>query len=271
MMLSAIANAAPPAPVVAHQVKTQRRDLSRVLALPTMIEPWLWADVPSPAAGLVATVTADVGLVVKHGQVLAAVTVLDANGRAHGEAKVLAPFDGVIAARHAQPGSYAPVGEPLFTLIQEANMRFAVDVPEVELPLLHPGARVRVSIAAYPGRIWDSQVARVSPVVDTSTHTVRAIGELTNPDRTLRSGLSGRVQLELESHERALVVPSAAVVRKDGDYVFRAEGDRARRSPVRVGLEQDGLIEIVSGVADGDVLLVGEAPLADGGAIRVVY
>jgi hypothetical protein len=61
------------------------------------------------------------------------------------------------------------------------------------------------------------------------------------------------------------------VVRKDGDFVFRAEGDRARRAPVRVGLEQDGYIEILAGVADGDVLLVGEAPLSDGAAIRVQY
>jgi multidrug efflux pump subunit AcrA (membrane-fusion protein) len=96
--------------------------------------------------------------------------------------------------------------------------------------------------------------------------------DLPNADGRIRPGLYGQVRLTLERRERALTLPSSVVRYGEGPpYVFvAAAGDVARRTPIEIGLEVGGWVEVVGGLgSDAQVIASPPAALADGTELRV--
>jgi RND family efflux transporter MFP subunit len=264
--------AAPPPPAAAvRQVKPTRRDITLRLLAPVTIEPVDAVEVPAPAPGLIAAVLVDVGARVKRGEVLARIALLDASGRVRGKANVLAPVDSVVTARSARLGAYAaPGGRPLFTLMDPSRLLAGIEVPETRIVQVRAGQRVSVSLAALPHRVYQSVVQRKGLIIDRATRTARVEAPLENADLALMVGMSGQAVIELAARRDALVVPRAAVVREaGGTWVFRLDGNRARRAAVKIGIEDDAAAEILQGVGERDVLLVSDAPLRDGASVEV--
>ena len=97
----------------------------------------------------------------------------------------------------------------------------------------------------------------IAPSVDSATNAALARVRLANPDRLLKVGMFAEVRVKLRDIRAALVVPPAAVSKTDeGAAVYVVSGDQATRTPVKTGLETPEAVEILSGLAEGQSILM---------------
>jgi RND family efflux transporter MFP subunit len=194
-------------------------------------------------------------------------------------ATIEAPFDGVVTARTIDPGDMvyqasSPKGssQPLLKVAKLDVIRLKTYVPEREAVWADKGDAATITFDALPGQVFTGSIARLSGAIDPATRTMLAEIDLPNVDGRIRPGLYGQVRLTLERREASLALPAAAVQFRDGAaFVFvAAAGDVARRTPVQIGLNVDGWVEIRGGLHGDERVVTGSPPgLADGAALRI--
>lgn len=185
------------------------------------------------------------------------------------KSRVTAPRAGLVSRRTANVGGTASAGAaPLFRIVADGEIELAADVTEAALARIKPGQIATVDVAGAGTR--EGRVRLVSPEVDRATRlgNVRiALGS--NP--SLRVGAFGRGRI-LTGESRGLAVPAAAVLfNAQGAIVQRITNDRVETVAVRTGLRADGLVEILSGLADGDLVVAKAGTfLRHGDAVRPI-
>ena len=190
-----------------------------------------------------------------------------------GECLVRAPFDGVVSAKSRYPGAIVSPSDEIYEFVSVDPLRAVFDVPTTALSLVEPGkTRLSLSVDAYPGEEVGLVVADAFPVADPGTRTVRVKALLPNPDGRYRPGMFATASFALDERANVLVVPFEAVLRIESRRcVYKVEGGRAKLVDVETGLRRDDVLEIVSGLSDGDEIVVdGIHRLADGVPVRVV-
>lgn len=189
------------------------------------------------------------------------------------ECAVRAPFDGVVASKKLHPGAMVSSSSEIYTIVATDPLYALFDVPTTALPLLKPGeTKIRATVDAYPDDPVDLVVAEAYPVADSATRTVTVKALLPNPDGRYLAGMYATGAFALDERADVLVVPFEAVLRiRDRRCVYKVDGGRAVLADVAVGLRHDDVVEISSGLADGDEIVVdGLHRLSDGAAVRVV-
>ena len=186
-----------------------------------------------------------------------------------GDRTIRAPFAGMLGIRQVSPGALVTPGTVIATL--DAIDRVYVDfaVPERALATLAPGQRVSGRATAYPDIPFEGTVATIGSRIDPSTRTLTVRADFPNPDRRLRPGMLVDVRLHQPERE-ALVVPEIAIVQVGTEaFAWRVgEGGKVERAPVAVGSRQQGQAEILSGLAEGDRIVVdGTGKLRPGGVV----
>jgi membrane fusion protein (multidrug efflux system) len=190
--------------------------------------------------------------------------------RALRDANVRAPFAGWIARRDVSRGEYVRTGQPLFELVALDPIEVGFSVAERDSARVAVGQQVGVRVAPYPEETFQGQVTVISPTLDPRTRTLRIKAQIANADGRLRPGLFARADLGVARREGALLVPEEAVLqRADGEVVFTVTpDDKARRVLVKTGMQHEGKIEIVTGLAAQDQVVVrGHAVLVDGAPV----
>jgi len=192
--------------------------------------------------------------------------------RALADARVMAPFAGVVAERHVSAGEYVQPGTPLFELVALDPIEAEFSLPEKEAARVRIGQQVDVHVAPYPDTPFPAEVTFVAPTVDHETHTLRVRAALSNPDRRLRPGFYARVDLGVEQRTGVPMVAEEAVLqRADGAVVFRVTPDlRVERRVIETGIHREGRVEVRSGLAPGDrVVTRGHYALVSGAKVTV--
>lgn len=179
-----------------------------------------------------------------------------------------APFDGVVTARHVDPGDLATPGRPLLTLERGGRYRLEVAVNESDLHQIRVGMPVNVDLDAL-GQSLRLAVGEVIPAVDPGSRSA-AVRIPLPPLVGLYSGLYGRARFPLGT-ERVLAIPEKALeVTGQVRAVYVHEGGHARRRLVTTGRIHDGWVEVLSGIQEGEQVI---APiptgLIDGSAVEV--
>lgn len=171
-------------------------------------------------------------------------------------AEIATPFAGRVADLAVELGQQVAPGEALLTLLDDERLEVDVDVLEADVVRLRPGAPARVRVPALDDLVLEGWVHTINPLVDPQTGTGRVTVALTNP-RGLMSGLFAYVELETGRLPDRLLVPAAAVLeRQDRQLVFRIEDDRALWTYVETGARSGDLVEIIEGLAEGDLVAV---------------
>jgi RND family efflux transporter MFP subunit len=193
------------------------------------------------------------------------------------DARVTAPFSGVIAARYLDPGAQVSPSTPIVRLVAADDLRVRFQVPEHELAGLREGLSIEVTTAATGRQRFSGRIVRLAGEVSRAGRTLAVEAVLDEPDELLRSGMFAQVRLRRETIEDAVVVPAAAVVtRVGGDGrestgVFEPVDGRAVWRPVTVRGREGDRIAVDGDVGPGKpVLVLGHEDLADGAAVRVV-
>ena len=175
--------------------------------------------------------------------------------------RIVAPFGGIVSARQVNAGDVANVGGALFTVVDPSTMRLEASVPADALRDIKVGLPVEFTVAGYEGRRFTGRVTRVNPTADAATRQVRIFATIPNDGQALVGGLfaEGRVATEIRS---AAVIPLTAVDERGvRPSVMRVKGGKVEKVEVELGLRDDQTetVEVRSGVAAGDTLLLGTA------------
>ena len=184
------------------------------------------------------------------------------------ESRVTAPFAGRVAARLVEAGDLAAPGRPLVTVESATGRRLVVAVPAgtVLASGLAVGKKLPVRIDGVAAEVTGT-VVEMSPGADAATHTYTATLELAGAP--VATGLTGRATLETAVRSSVLV-PESAVLASGGVTLVALKDDagKARTRVVTTGASQGGRVEILSGLAGGETVLVGlAAPPADGAPV----
>ncbi len=187
--------------------------------------------------------------------------------------RIRAPFSGRITERTVEVGRTIRNLDSLFKLGAFSPLQADVFLSEGDAHQVRRGLKAMVRLGVDEAVQVEGQVARVSPVVDQSSGTVKVTVELMNSSSDgFKPGAFVRVDIRTGTRSDAVLVPKRAVLEEDGKkYVFVAGTDTAKRTNVRVGFESDGWVEIREGVAPGEkVIVAGQGVLKDGSKIRIV-
>jgi RND family efflux transporter MFP subunit len=175
--------------------------------------------------------------------------------------KIVAPFPGVITARHIDPGdlvSADSAARELFHLMRTDILRVFVDVPQVFATGIQVGQRAVVYRREDPLKQFSGTVTRTADALDPSTRTLRTEVQVANPDNALRPGMYLQVKFFFSQEPRAVLVPSAAVVTRAGPpRVPVLDGQhRVQYRTVQLGRDYGPEIEVLGGLRAGDPIVV---------------
>src|SRR5438270_7920818 len=187
---------------------------------------------------------------------------------------IRAPFAGSISVRtldagafvSGSPGSTSTLSRGILVMQDITTVRVLVDVVEKDVSLVKIGQPAELRADAYPGRVFSGKVTRVVQALNPSTRTMTVEVDIPNPDRALKGGMYARVELLVGIHRDALQIPIDAVTRLETDqYVYVVQDGKARKVPVALGIQSDGLIEVVTGLTGAETVIVSGKDLVTDG------
>jgi RND family efflux transporter MFP subunit len=171
-------------------------------------------------------------------------------------AKIVAPFDGVVARRWVNRGDFmqsASTGRttPMFTVQRVDTIRIFCNVPESDVAHLRVGLPATITPYGWEGKSISGKVSRFEGRLDPQTRNMRTEIDLPNPGGRMYPGMYAQVSLETELHPKALTLPAPAIgTDTKGKFVYGVQQGRIVRLPVQVGMTEGGMAEILSGLSD---------------------
>ncbi|MFD2236443.1 efflux RND transporter periplasmic adaptor subunit [Aureimonas populi] len=180
------------------------------------------------------------------------------------EARVLAPFSGVVSSRAVEPGQAVGINSELLGLVDPSLMEIEVGVPTTRIVKVQVGQGAEMQVDGIEGRRFEARVARVSPVAVGGSRAVPVFLQIDNEDGLLRGGMFAVGALRTQAAPDVIALPDAAIRRDEGgDYVLKGEGGRLRRQAVEIGTRwpDRNMVEVVAGLDEGDLVVT--APLPD--------
>jgi HlyD family secretion protein len=178
-----------------------------------------------------------------------------------GQMTIRASGDGVIIGRRVEAGDVVQPGTPLLVLAVDGPTVLTMEPDERNLSAIRIGQPATASADAYPGQSFPATVSFIGAAVDPQRGTVEVRLSVPAPPPTLRPDMTVSVELEAGSRAAALTVPAECVrdVTGRSPWVLVLAGGVVERRPARIGLRGDALIEVLGGVAEGDLVIPASA------------
>lgn len=170
---------------------------------------------------------------------------------------IRAPFDGRVGMRLISLGALVDNKIVITTLDDVSRMRLDFSVPETLITKVAVGAAVNAVSAAFPGRAFKGEVAVIDTRIDPITRSAKVMAIIPNADAALKPGMFMNVSLQVAARENAILAPEEAVVAEGPRQIaFIVKDGKIERRVVTIGQRQDGKVEILKGVAVGEVIVV---------------
>ena len=178
---------------------------------------------------------------------------------------LFAPVTGIIDQIKATSGQQVEAGAELLNIVNLSTVLLEAQVFEKDLPLVRESTRASFTSSALPGETYtigtaegDGRLVSIGQTVNDQTRTVPVIYEVRNPFNRLKDGNFIEIVIDTSGDRKVLAVPKPAVVREQGEtFVFVFDGGEIfQRRPVVLGAEGTDFIEIVSGLKEGERVVV---------------
>jgi membrane fusion protein (multidrug efflux system) len=184
------------------------------------------------------------------------------------DSKVRAPIEGRVGLRRVSVGSLVTPETIITTLDDTDPIKLDFDVPETALSKLAPGGAIAAQSAAWPDDTFRGEVTAVDTRIDPVSRTVTARALIPNAEAKLRPGMFMTVTV-LQEEAQALVVPEQAIVPEQSrQFVFVVDDEgRVEKRAVETGRRRPSLVEVVSGLRDGERVVAEGTQRARSGAI----
>jgi HlyD family secretion protein len=227
------------------------------------------AEAADAAARLAASPYTEQDTKAAQAQVALAEAQLDLSRNSVKELTVTSPVDGVVSERFLVLGSVASPTTPIIA-VTAADTEVQVNVEESQLGRLQPGENASITVPAYPGQTLTGKITVVAPTVDQRSRTgIVKIAPQGDAVAKLKPGMFAQVNIETEKKEGALVIPRSALLPGTPPSVVAVVDGAARKVAVQVGVQDRDQVEIVSGLKDGDQVVLDAIDLRDGDRVAV--
>jgi len=190
--------------------------------------------------------------------------------------RMRAPFNGVVASLNAEVGDvinpmmggFFPT-EGILTLMDYSRILLEVEVSQRDASRVKNGQLAQVEVAAFPGRAFQGRVSFVNQTADPQSRKFAVKVVLENQELLLKPNTFGDVTFIVGVHENVLVIPLKAIL--GNSYVFVVQGETAKKVTVNLGFQNQDLVEVVSGLKEGDLVIAeGNFGLEEGTQIDVL-
>ena len=186
--------------------------------------------------------------------------------------QVTAPISGIVGSLPVVEGQMAAASTMVATIVNIDKLLLDVSVGESYIMGVHQGDELEVLIPAYSAEPVTGRVKTVPPTVNPQTRAYSVTVEIDNPDHSIKGGMYGEIQLTVEKKENTLAIPQKAILEIDGTpSAFIVEDGRAVLRQVETGLTLGDTAEVLSGLAEGEQVVVeGQYTLSDGSLVEII-
>ena len=185
--------------------------------------------------------------------------------------RLVSPINGIVTARNYDSGDMIG-GEPVVTIEQMSPVKLLVNVSESFYTRVRKGMDVNVKVEVYGDEIFHGKVSLIYPTVDPQTRTFPVEIKLPNKDLKVRPGMLARVTMNFGTQNH-VVAPDLSIVKQAGSgdrYIYVYKDGKVSYNKVLLGRRMDDKYEIISGVSDGDqVVVAGQSRLTNGAEVSV--
>jgi RND family efflux transporter MFP subunit len=186
-----------------------------------------------------------------------------------------APFRGIVASKNAEVGDVInplmggfSAASGVLMLMDFSRVKIEVDVSQQDIVRIKKGQTASLSVTALAGKVFQGRVMLVNMTADPVSKKFKVEVEADNPDLELKPNTFGEVVFEVKTHDDAVVVPQKAVL--ENKYVFLISGDQVQKRDVVLGIQNTDMVEILSGLKEGDLVVIeGNFGLEEGIQIEV--
>jgi len=188
-----------------------------------------------------------------------------------GRMRIKAPFNGMVGLRNVSVGDYVKEGQDLINIEDIGTLRVDFRLPETYLGRIIKGQTVEVSTDALPGEQFKAVLDAIDPMVDQNGRAISSRARLDNAFGKLRPGMFVRVRLLFGERKNVLMVPEQAIVPGAQPTVVKVVDGKALATRVKLGVRRAAQVEVVEGLAVGDVVVTaGQLKLRDGAPVRAI-
>ncbi|MBS1272222.1 MAG: Macrolide export protein MacA [Candidatus Marinimicrobia bacterium] len=202
-----------------------------------------------------------------------------------GDTYIRSPLNGIVGQRFLEEGDMAAGQMPVVTVVQMDTVKVAVNIVERYANDVRTGLESVITVKALPDTSFKGTVSKISPVIDPLSRMIAAEIRIPNPNSLLRPGMFAEVTIYLETRENTITIPKYAVLQKTElvqdelgrqqilreNHVYTVDNDRAYYRTIETGIEEEGLVEVTSGLSSGEkVVLIGQSNLEDSSKVRIV-
>jgi membrane fusion protein, multidrug efflux system len=187
--------------------------------------------------------------------------------------RIFAPISGTVTGlQKSADGTRVASRFQLCTIMDYVTINIPIKLPNTDLGLIQLGQEVLISNYALPDDLFKGTVQTIDPTIDPQTRTFIVTIQTANPQFRLRPGMFVKTDIIREQHEQVIVIPKNTLqIRNNQSVVFVVEGAIAQMREVTSGIEAGDNIEIVTGLADGERLVIqGHETLRDKAKVRVL-
>jgi Cu(I)/Ag(I) efflux system membrane fusion protein len=178
---------------------------------------------------------------------------------------IMAPQGGVIIEHNVREGMFVTPADNMFTIVDLTEVWVMADIFEHQIAWVEAGLTAKITTPAYPGRVWEGRVDFVYPEVNGKARTLRARLEFKNPDEALKPNMFVEVIIYGGPKRNVLVLPRGALILSgERELVVKALGaGHFQPIEVKTGMWRDEEVEVLSGLDEGDEVVVSGQFLID--------
>ena len=209
------------------------------------------AKVASTLEGRLVKLNYDINDKVKGGDVLGLVQTPELLGK---PLELKSPIDGVVIERKSTVGELVDKTSAIYTISDPADLWVIAEIKERDIAAVKVGQKAVFRVLAYPGKEFAGTVVRIGNEVESDSRTLEVRIETSNQELLLKPGMFADVEIVTTILNDVLLIPDSALqTNADEQIVFVAlNGDKFEKRPVKLGVEQSGRVQILSGVNPGE-------------------
>ena len=185
--------------------------------------------------------------------------------------EIKAPFSGIVGLRMVSIGDYVKDGQDIVNLEEIDPLKVDFKIPEIYLKQVAVGQALQITLDAFPNQTFQGKVLAINPLVDTNGRSIVIRAVIKNTEAHLRPGMFARVRLLFSDERDSVAVPEQSLIPVgDEQYLFKVVDGRAQRFKVEIGQRREGQVEVLQGLAAGDVIVTaGQLKLRDGALVKI--
>lgn len=184
---------------------------------------------------------------------------------------IRAPFSGVLGFREVSKGAYIDAGDTITSLDDLGMIKVDFHLPERLLTHIHVGQQVSAANTAYRNKEFIGKITAIDSRIDSSTRSIKVRATISNKALKLHPGMLLNISVLLQV-ENILQLPESSIIPiENKHYVFAEVDGKAVRKAIQIGRRHPGVVEVVSGLVEGEQVVVeGALKLRDGSAVSII-